>query len=156
MLRTDHKFIIHGSTLKVNWNYSKKPSGYIFLWTKKSAWFWRNYTLIPSNGETSFRVFQNPFTVEIRKLTISGFKTISKLELPVYSLQTKGLETEMNSRFGISIERFHVERVKKSTFALRNAKLNTEINTPQIHVLGIDPSEIKELEYKNEILNYTN
>ncbi len=71
-------------------------------------------------------------------------------------MQTKGLETEMNSRFGISLKRFHVETTKKSTFALQNVKLNTEINTPQIHISGIDPSEIKELEYKNEILNYTN
>ena len=89
-------------------------------------------------------------------MTILGFKTISKLELPVYSLQTKGLETLINSRFGISLEQFQLDTNNKSTFAIRNAKLNTEISTPQIHVLGIDPSEIKELEYNNEILNYTN
>jgi len=156
MLRTNHKFILHGSTIQVSWNTANQVKGAIFIWYKRSFWFWRNYTSISATGEMSFRVNQNPFIVEIRKFTILGFKTISKLELPVHSLQTKGLETEMSSRFGISLKRFHLETTKKSSVIIRNTKLNSEISTPQIHLIGIDPSEIKELEYKNELLNYTN
>ena len=121
MLKTNHKFILHGSTIQLSWNYGNRVTGIFFIWHRKSAWFWRNYTLVPPHGETSFRVCQNPFIVEIRKLTISGFKTISKLELPVYSLQTKGLETLINSRFGISLEQFQLDTNNKSTFAIRNA-----------------------------------
>ena len=156
MLKTKHKFILHGSTIKVSWYYGNRENGAFFIWHKKSFWFWRNHTAIPPTGETSFLVSQNPFIVEIRKLTILGFKTISKLELPVNSLQTKGFETEINARFGISLERFHVETTKKSSIIIRNVKLNSEISAPQINVIGIDPSEMKELEYKNELLNYTN
>lgn len=156
MLRTNHKFILHGSTIKVSWNYGNRENGTIFIWHKKSFWFWRNYTSISATGEISFLVSQNPFIVEIRTFTILGFKTISKLELPVHSLLTRGLETEIISRFGISLERFHVETTIKSSIIIRNEKLNSEISAPQIHVIGIDPSEIKELEYKNELLNYTN
>ena len=156
MLRTNHKFILHGSTIKVSWYYDDSKHSSIFIWHKKGFWFWKNYTAITSTGETSFLVSQNPFIVEIRTFTILGFKTISKLELPVNSLQTKGLETEIIARFGISLERFHVGTTKKSSIIIINEKLNSVISAPQINVIGIDPSEIKELEYKNELLNYTN
>jgi hypothetical protein len=156
MLKTNHKFILHGSTIPVSWNYDNSEHRSLYIWHKKSFWPWRNYTSISATGETSFRVNQNPFIVEIRQLTILGFKTISTLELPVNSLKTKGLETEINARFGISLDQFHSETTKKSSILIRNAKLNSEISAPQIHVIGIDPAEIKELEYNNEILNYTN
>ena len=65
MLKTNHKFILHGSTIKVSWNYDDSKHSSIFIWHKKSFWFWRNYTSISATGEMYFRVNQNPFIIFI-------------------------------------------------------------------------------------------
>jgi hypothetical protein len=134
MLKTQNKFILEGGTIDVSWKFDRKAVGFLFIWRRGSFWFWKNYARIPSMGKMNFRAEGNKFDLEVRKLSIAGIKTISRLTLPVKQLSIENLAGLSLNHPEILMKQMSMTTVKDTKSAIYHSKINMNIKSPSIQI----------------------
>jgi hypothetical protein len=84
--------VILGQPVTIHWDPNSIASKSLFLYRKKSFFFWKNYTRLKNNGSQQIIVDSKEFQIELCSLKLLGFRRLFFYKPRVRIISLKGIE----------------------------------------------------------------
>ena len=84
--------VILGQPITIHWDPNALDSSSLFLYRKKSFFFWKNYTRLINNGSQQIIVDSKEFQIELCSLKLLGFRRLFFYKPEVRIISLKGIE----------------------------------------------------------------